>query len=126
MTEAHIFKTPAGEEMVILSKADYDALIAAAADAEENAADATTYAERKAALRPEDLLPPEVSARITKGDTILRAVRKWRDMTQADLARRTGFAQGHISDMEGRRRGISIEAAKRLATALDVPADWLT
>ncbi len=43
--------TPGGEEMVILPRAEYDALADLAADAEEDAADAAIYAERMAALK---------------------------------------------------------------------------
>lgn len=50
-------KTPNGEDMVLLSRAEFDALMAAAAEAAEDAADAATYDEAMASLSPSERLP---------------------------------------------------------------------
>jgi acyl-CoA reductase-like NAD-dependent aldehyde dehydrogenase len=118
-------KTPSGEELVVISRADYDAMIAEMANAAEDDADAAIYAARKAELRAEDILPPEVSSLLLKGDSRLRAIRKWRDVTQMLLMHRTDLTQGHISDLETGRRRITREVAQQLARALDVPVSWL-
>ena len=70
--------TPGGEELVILPRMEYDALRAAAAGHEEDAADAAIYDARKADLaRSFDArLPPEVSAAMMRGDSLLKALRK--------------------------------------------------
>lgn len=114
------------EELVVLTRAEYDALLDAAADVEEEAADVAIYDARKAALaRGEDfVLPPEVSALVLKGDSLLRAVRKWRDMTQTHLEFKTGIGQGYISDIEAGRRVGSAETLATLARALEVPVGW--
>lgn len=127
MPNIQTFKTPSGDEMVILTRADYDALIDAAADAAEDAADAAIYAQRRAALLAGDdaVLPAEISAAIHKGASRLNAIRKWRGLGQVELAEAVGIAQGHLSDLENGRRNITADLVQRLADKLDVPALWL-
>jgi len=60
-----------------------------------------------------------------KGDTLLRALRRWRDITQSDLAAKADVGQGYISDLESGRRTGAPETLRRLAQVLDVPAEWL-
>ncbi|QLP98652.1 MAG: helix-turn-helix transcriptional regulator [Rhodoblastus sp.] len=123
-----MIKTPAGEELVILPRAEYDALVAAAADADEDAADAALFDARMADLAAgrDAALPPEVSAHILKGASLLTALRKARGMTQTELAERAGLGQGYLSDLEtGRRKGAA-DTLAALATALECPAQWLT
>jgi len=119
--------TPGGEELVILPRMEYDALRAAAAGHEEDAADAAIYDARKADLaRSFDArLPPEVSAAMMRGDSLLKALRKWRDVTQLHLAFKTNIAQGYLSDIESGRRKGTDETLKAIAKALNVPAEWL-
>lgn len=122
-----IIRSPDGVEMVVLPRADYDALAARAADADEDAADAATYAASKRDLAAglDTVLPPEVSAALLKGDRLLKALRKWRGVTQVDLAARTGLAQGYLSDIERGEKSAPSETLTRIADALDVPIDWL-
>jgi DNA-binding XRE family transcriptional regulator len=49
----------------------------------------------------------------------LRAYRQRENLTQLQLAERTGIPQHHISEMENGKRSIGRERAKRLATALN-------
>jgi hypothetical protein len=74
MTGAQIIVTPNGEELVVLSRAEYDALVAAAAAAEEEAADIAMYDARKADLVEgrSFVLPLEISAAVLRGDTLLK------------------------------------------------------
>lgn len=120
-------KSPSGDEMVVMPLAEYNALVAAAAEAEEDAADAAIYAERKAALAAgtDAVLPPEVSAAVHRGDSRLKAIRKWRGTGQVELAEAVGTSQGHLSDIENGRRKVTAELAERLAKVLDVPAGWI-
>ncbi|RBP14064.1 Xre family transcriptional regulator [Roseiarcus fermentans] len=102
-------------------------LTALAAEAEEDAADAAAYDEAMAALEGgvEVLLPAELSALILEGASLLAAVRKWRGLSQAELAQRTGLRQGAVSDLEtGRRKGAQ-PTLERIASALDVPLNWI-
>ena len=127
MGAPQIIRTPAGEELVVLPRAEYDALVAAVADADEDAADAAMFDARMADLAAgrDAALPPEVSAHILKGASLLTALRKARGMTQVDLAERAGVRQGYLSDLEtGRRKGTA-DTLAALATALEFPEAWL-
>ncbi len=127
MAAAQIIVTPNGEELVILPRAEYDALVEAAAEAEEEAADIAMYDARKADLFEGRafVLPLEVTAATLRGDTLLKALRKWRGKSQTDLANATGLGQGYLSDLEaGRRRGTE-ETLAKIAGALDIDQLWL-
>ena len=124
-----IIKSPGGEEMIVIPKAEYDALVQAARaradDAAEDAADAAIYLARKAALGDHGALPPEVSAAILRGEKARAAIRKWRKLTQVEVAERVGISQGALSDIESGRREPSDEVAEEMAKALDVPKEWI-
>lgn len=127
MGDPQFIRTEAGEELVVLSRSDYDALLEALAEAEEEIADLAVYDARKAALAEEAdaVLPPPVGDALLRGRRLLEALRDWRGMTQTKLAETTGLAQGYLSDLErGRRKGTP-ETLTRIAAALDVPAKWL-
>jgi len=127
MMDVQTFTTPSGDEMVILPRAEYDALIEAAADAAEDAADARIYDERKAALTAgaDEVVPAEVSAFITKGDSLLKAVRKWRGKSQVETAELVGIAQSYLSALENGDRNMTADLAQKFATAFDVPVKWI-
>lgn len=128
MSNVQTIKSPSGEEMVVLPRAEYDALLAAAAEAEEDAADAAIYAERKAALASggDSVLPVEVSAAVHRGDSRLKAIRKWRGISQIELAEALNTSQGYVSDLENGKRKVPAELAPRLAEMLDVPTAWIS
>lgn len=58
----------------------------------------------------------------------IRKVRKLRGMTQAELARAAGLAEGgnSVALIERGERGVSIESLNALARVLEVPAGCLT
>jgi transcriptional regulator with XRE-family HTH domain len=59
------------------------------------------------------------------GDRV-RAARRARHWTQADLAHEAGTSQGHICDVErGKRPRVATETVVKLATALGVSVAWL-
>ena len=125
MTEPQIIRTPSGDEMVIIPRAEYEALVAAAHNEDED--DVAVYDARKAELAASrnGLLPPPVSEAMIKGDSLLRALRRWRDITQSDLAAKAEVGQGYLSDLESRRRTGAPETLRRLAQALGIPPEWL-
>jgi len=53
------------------------------------------------------------------GQVALRAYRHREDLTQKQLAERSGIPQHHISEMENGKRTIGRERAKKLAAALN-------
>ena len=120
-------RSPSGEELIVLTRAEFDALIAAAADQLEDVDDVAVFDERMAALLDggDARLPAEVTAAMLSGDSLLRALRRWKGLTQAELAERTNLAQGYISDLETRRKAGTHETLRAIATALDVDASWL-
>src|ERR1700678_628786 len=78
-----IIRTPSGEELVVLPRADYEALLDRADCEAEDADDVAIYDARKAELAAGSVvLPPEVSAAILRGDSRLKAIRNWRGKTQ--------------------------------------------
>ena len=127
MNHIQMFKTPSGEEMVILSRQEYDDLVAAAADAAEDAADAAIYAARKAELVAgnDAVLPAELSAAVHRGDSRLKAIRKWRRLGQVDVSAHLGVSQGYLSDLETGRRNATADIVHKLADLYNVPESWL-
>jgi len=127
MSEPQIIRTPSGEELVVLPRAEYEALLERADHEAEDAQDVSIYDARKAELAASGVvLPPEVSAAILRGDSRLKAIRKWRNETQLHLEFKTGIGQGYLSDLESGRRTGTPETIAKLAQALNVPVEWLS
>jgi antitoxin component HigA of HigAB toxin-antitoxin module len=122
---AHIFKTPSGDEMVVLSKAEYDELVHGWEEWQEDLADVAAYDAAMADPVGSEPLPAELSQYILKGTGMIKALRLWRGKGQVELAKAIGTSQGFISDLENRRRKLTPDVAKKLAAALDVPESWL-
>jgi CelD/BcsL family acetyltransferase involved in cellulose biosynthesis len=120
------FQKTAKGEIAILSRKDYDALVAKAAESDEDAGTARIVARaRRDIAGGAPLIPKEIVDRIAGGENPVRVLRQWRDATQMYLADKTDIGQGYISDIEtGRRKGTTA-ALKRIAKALDVPLDLL-
>ncbi|MCO4862801.1 helix-turn-helix domain-containing protein [Cupriavidus sp. WGlv3] len=59
------------------------------------------------------------------GDHPVKAWRNYRRLTQDALARAAGLSKPYLSQIENRSRAGSAAALRRLAQALDVPADIL-
>lgn len=126
MSAPQIIRTPGGEELVVLPRAEYEALLERAERDGEDADDIAIYDARKAELVAGGVvLPPEVSASLLHGESRLKAVRVWRGETQLQLSFRTGIGQGYLSDLENGRRAGTPETIAKLAKALEVPVDWL-
>jgi DNA-binding transcriptional regulator YiaG len=120
-------RSPAGEELAVLPRAEYEALVEAAGH-DEDEADAALFAERVAELAggAAQKLPAAVSAAMLRGDSLLTALRKAQNLTQTEVATRTGLSQGYLSDLESGRRHGSEEVLAQLASCYDVPPAWLT
>jgi DNA-binding XRE family transcriptional regulator len=98
--------TPDGGDLAVLPRADYDRLIALAAEAEEDAAASRIVRSSSRAIKE-------------------RVIRDWREMTQGELAVTVGISQNYLSEIEtGRRKGPA-ELQKKFARALGVPMDLL-
>jgi len=118
-------KTPVGE-VAILPRKEYEALVAKAAEADEDAGTARLVARaRKEIGAGAPLLPKKVVDRLASGENPVRVLRAWRDVTQMHLSSKTNISQGHISDIESGRRTGTPAALRRIADALKVPLDLL-
>jgi ribosome-binding protein aMBF1 (putative translation factor) len=118
-------KTKKGE-VAILPRAEYETLVARAAEADEDAGTARVVARaRKEIAEGAPLIPKEIVDRIADGENAIRVLREWREVTQMHLSFKTDIGQGYISDLEtGRRKGTA-KALKRIAAELKVPLDML-
>lgn len=118
MVDATPITTPAGEEMVLLSRADFERLTEAA----EQLADIAVYdeAKRRLAAGEEEMLPAELVDRLLDGGNPLRVWREHRGLTARQLAERAGLSQAYVSQIETGRREGSLSAMVALARALDI------
>jgi DNA-binding XRE family transcriptional regulator len=107
-------KTPGGEELAVLPRAELEALMAAV---EHNMA----LADYRAGKTP-GLTPVEAIA-FAEAASPLAFWRKKRGMTQAALAKAVGVAQGYISELENGNRGGDIGLWMKMAKALDLPLE---
>lgn len=127
MAGPQIIKTPGGEELVVLPRAEYEALVAAAAEAEEDAADIAIYDQRKTDLASghDTRLPSEVCARVLQGDRLIRALREWRGMSLAQLAHETQVDEADLSDLESGRQLGAPETLRAISEALKIDPAWI-
>lgn len=108
-------KSPKGDDIVILSRKEYDQLLVAA---NEDAADAAVA--RRAIVRDEETLTEAELDDLLAAKTPLAFWRKKRGLTQAELARASDIAQGFLSEIEsGLKRG-DVVILQRIAVALKI------
>ena len=93
-----------------------------ATSAAEDAEDSATL---ESALADDQRFPLEVAERIASGENVLKVIREWRGLTQAELAKRTGRAKQYISQLETGNRAIGRKTARVLGPALSVSPDVL-
>jgi DNA-binding XRE family transcriptional regulator len=77
------------------------------------------------AARGDYTFPADVAARLVAGESALKVIREWRDMTQAQLGTTADVAPVYISQIERGTRNMGRNAAKKLAPALGLPVDVL-
>lgn len=85
----------------------------------------TPEIERLSAAR-EDETPAEVLRRLQNGESPLRAWRLYRDLTQTELARRSGVSTSAISQIENNIRPGTVETFNALAKVLKIRKQELT
>ncbi|HWL18757.1 MAG TPA: helix-turn-helix transcriptional regulator [Bradyrhizobium sp.] len=116
-------KSPNGDEIVILSRDEYDRLIAADEDMKD-AKTARRIIEQIASGEETVLSEPELDE-FLKAKTPLSFWRKKRRMTQADLAKAADIAQGFISEIESGQKPGTPATLKKIAQALNIKIDDL-
>jgi transcriptional regulator with XRE-family HTH domain len=118
-------KTPRGDEIVILSRAEYDALTTERRG--EDAADAV-HANRilvELASGSETLLTSEQADALLTAKTPLAFWRKHRGLTQEALSKLIGVAQGFISEIESGSKTGDVQTLAAAARALEISLDDL-
>lgn len=121
MNDAQIIRTT-GEDLVVLSRRDYDALLARAGD--EAAEDRMTVRILED-QRGRTALPLAYMDRILDGEPAVAVLLDYHGMTQVELVRRTGLSQPYVSKLVRGLVGAGKESLKKLCAAFDVSADVL-
>jgi mRNA interferase RelE/StbE len=131
MSKPQVIRTDGGEELVVISLAEYQRLLELAGDDIEDALEddfiRQVVAETDAAIaRGDDVaLPLDVWKVIDAGKNAVRVLRKHRGLTQAELAKRAGITQAFLSESESGRKTGTADTLKSLAKALAVPLSVL-
>ncbi len=120
---AQTIVSPTGERLVVIPEADYEVLIAAAAEAADLAA-ISRFRERLAADE-EELLPTEMVDRILDGENAIRVWREHRGFSVKKLAEKAGIAPAYLSQIETGKRDGTTTTIKKLASAMGVTVDDL-
>jgi ribosome-binding protein aMBF1 (putative translation factor) len=107
-------KSPKGDDIVILSRKEYDRLLAA----NEDATDAAVA--KKAIARNEETLSEAEMDELLAARTPLAFWRKKRGLTQTDLAKDAGIAQGFLSEIESGLKTGDVTVLQRIAIALEI------
>jgi len=126
MSKVQIITTPSGEQMVVLSKEEFDLM--AANQFDEDAETLRIYRESMAAIeRGEDIaLPEAVWDRLEARESPVRVLREFRSMTQKELAEAASISQSYLSEIERGAREGTLSTIKAIAKALAVPLTVLT
>lgn len=126
MRTAQTIKTPAGDDLVVLPKADYERLVAAAREKLEDEADVREAARVLARLESgeEQTIPFEVVKRL-RTENRIKVLREHRQMTQRELAEKAGMNPLYLSQIECGRATGGIKSLSRVAEALGVTLDML-
>jgi transcriptional regulator with XRE-family HTH domain len=117
-------KTPQGDDIVILSRAEYDALTVGR---REDAADAAHANNILAdiASGAETLLTSEQANQLLNAKTPLAFWRKHRSITQEALSKSVGVAQGFVSEIENGSKTGDVQTLAAIARVLAISLDDL-
>jgi DNA-binding XRE family transcriptional regulator len=125
MSKVQFIKTPGGEELAVLPKSEYQRLAALAVDEDAGTAQLVHRARAAVASGHEVVLPKAVVDRLAFGENVIRVLREWRDLTQAELAVSIGITQGYLSELEAGKRKGPVALHLKIARALGVPIELL-
>jgi ribosome-binding protein aMBF1 (putative translation factor) len=127
MRNVQTIKTPTGDDMVVLPKADYDRLMAAARGKLEDEVDIREASRVLARLErgKEPTFPHDVVKRLGREHPI-QVLREHRGMTQRALAEAAGMNQLYLSQLETGRATGGLGKLTKLAKVLGVSLDLIT
>ena len=106
-------------EMITITRAEYDRLREAA----EDLADIAAY--DRAIAAGEESIPSEYVDRMIDGESPVRVFRDLRGLSQTALAAASGVNRVQIADIEAGRKTGSVATLRKLADALAVTLDDL-
>jgi DNA-binding XRE family transcriptional regulator len=119
MSKPQIIKTETGEELIVLSRRDYDAMRARLGDDDaEDRMTARIIRESKASGGV--AAPLSVWDEIEVASSPIGPLRKWRKLTQEELAAKAGISQGYLSELETGRKTGDLATLHKVAAALGV------
>jgi len=116
-------QTPSGEEMVVLSRADYEELLSATEELEDALAAERSLA--RIAAGKVELIPEAEVDDYLDAPTPLAFWRRKRGMTQAALAERVGVTEEELAEIESGREEGQVGVLRDMAAALRVTVDEL-
>ena len=111
----------AGQKMAMLPVADYDRLLELAEDQADIAAAERT--EQRRLSGEEEYVPFELVSSIIDGENALRAWRKYRGLTQEQLADMTKVRKATVSEIENGKAQGKPAIWRAFAEALNVTVD---
>ena len=123
MGKPQIITTESGEELVVLSRREYEALAARQVEGEPGQPAAGRIRAQTAGGVP---IPESVLQEIEAAPSPIAPLREWRGLTQAELAAAAGISQGYLSALEAGRKGGDAHTLHAIARTLDVGLDALT
>jgi len=106
-------------EIVKISRAEYEALLQAREDLEDYLAVEAHVAN------PEEGVPGSFVKRMLDGESLVRLWREHRGLTQAALSEASGVNRVQIAEIEAGRKTGSVKTLRKLADALGVTIDDL-
>jgi len=111
-----IITSPAGDRLVVMPEADYDALVEAAEDAH----DLRAVDQFKAALAAgeEELVPAAAVQRMLEGEHPIRVWRELRGLRATEVAKQCGVSAAYLSEIETGKKEGSLSVLKAIASAL--------
>jgi len=117
--KAQLLKKNGKAEFAVLPIAEYRELLQRLEELE----DIRDFRDYKNA--PGESFPAEVVNRLVDGARPVKVWREYRNLTQKQLAEKTGVTIAHISQIESGKRECSVKLLKSLAAALEVDVEML-
>ena len=112
-----------GEEMVVVSRSDFEHLRELADDRLDS--EAAKAVLKRIASGEEEIVPQAVADRLLGGEHPIRVWREYRKLTQAELASRTGIRPAYLSQIEGGVRNGSISTLRAIAQVLKIDGSYV-
>lgn len=124
MGKPQIITTESGEELVVLSRREYEAL--AARQVGGKPGQPAAGGRIRAQTAGDVPIPESVLQEIEAAPSPIGPLREWRGLTQSELAAAAGISQGYLSALEAGRKGGDAHTLHAIARTLDVGLDALT